>query len=89
MNSTATVKLVYFSWLRERIGLNEEFLELPSTLATIDDLLDWLASRGESYAHALENKEVVRVALDQKHQHHSTELGDAREIALFPPMTGG
>ena len=49
----------------------------------------WLITRGEEYAYAFENPKVIRIALDRTHVKHDTPLGDAREIAFFPPMTGG
>lgn len=84
------MKLVYFSWLRERVGVGEEEVELPDTVKTIADLFTWLTSRGENYQEALKHPDVVRVALDQQHVgDRNAPIADAREIALFPPMTGG
>lgn len=83
------VKLVYFAWVRERIGKSEEDVDLPDSVCTIADLLDHLKQRGEGYAVALEVPEVIHVAINQEHCQHSDLIGDAREIALFPPMTGG
>lgn len=85
----ANVDLLYFAWVRERIGLAEEHAELPEYITTISELLDWLEARGENYASALSDRKVVRVALDKNVREHHEPLGDAREIALFPPMTGG
>ncbi|MEM8749730.1 MAG: molybdopterin converting factor subunit 1 [Pseudomonadota bacterium] len=83
------VKLVYFSWVRERIGTSEEIVALPDGVTTVHALLDWLKTRGEGFAAALEFPDIIRVALDQNHVEHDEALGSAREIALFPPMTGG
>jgi len=82
-------KLVYFAWVRERIGKREEDIDLPADVETVTDLLSFLKSRGEEYQVALEHSEVIRVALDQEHRDHDAAIGSAREIALFPPMTGG
>ncbi|EFL90581.1 molybdopterin converting factor subunit 1 [Ahrensia sp. R2A130] len=82
-------KVLYFAWLRERIGLAEETVDLPETVTDVTTLLGWLAGRGDGYAYALENPDIVRVALDQQLVHQSTPIGEPREIALFPPMTGG
>ena len=82
-------KLVYFSWVRERVGKSEEQIVLPETLATVMDLLLWLKQRDEGFEAALEFPEIIRVALDQEHVEHTTEIGMPREIAIFPPMTGG
>ena len=82
-------KIFYFSWIRERIGLEEETVQLPDNIQTVKDLLDWLSTRGEEFAAAFEFPDIIRVALDQEHVEHDTKIGNAREIALFPPMTGG
>lgn len=83
------MKLVYFAWVRERIGLTEEEVAPPQDVETVRDLLGWLKGRGEEYAHALEHSEVIRVAIDHEHVDHRERIAGAREIALFPPMTGG
>ena len=83
------MKLRYFAWVRERIGKAEETLDLPDDVTTTTDLLAWLKTRGEEYEWALEKAEVIRVALDQVHAPAGSPLADAREVALFPPMTGG
>ncbi|MEO9340503.1 molybdopterin converting factor subunit 1 [Mesorhizobium sp. SB112] len=87
--SEAAVKLVYFAWVRERIGVPEEDVTLPESLSTVSDLLTWLKGRGENYEAALLYPEVIRVAIDHEHADHSEKLGSPREIGLFPPMTGG
>ena len=83
------MRLIYFAWVRERIGKSQEDVELPGDVETVADLLRWLKSRGEEYENALQYPHVIRVAIDQEHVHHREKLGAAREIALFPPMTGG
>jgi len=85
----ARVKLVYFAWVRERIGLPEEDVELPPAIATVADLVGWLKGRGEEYDYAFENEGVVRAAIDKVHARPEAPLAGAREIAFFPPMTGG
>ncbi len=83
------MKLIYFAWVRERIGKPQEDLELPAGIETVSDLLVWLKGRGEEYERALEYPDVIRVAIDHEHVDHREKIGGAREIALFPPMTGG
>lgn len=83
------MKVLYFAWVRERIGREAEDIELPDGVETVADLAGFLATRGEGYAHAFENPKVVRAALDRKHAKPDTPLAGAREIAFFPPMTGG
>jgi len=82
-------KLVYFAWVRERIGMPEEDVVVPATVVTVRDLLQWLRSRGEGYAQALRYPDAIRVAIDLEHVDHGEKIAGAREIALFPPMTGG
>jgi molybdopterin synthase sulfur carrier subunit len=84
-----TVKLRYFAWVRERIGKPEEEVELPASVATIAELMNWLSGRGEEYAHAFEDPKVVRAAIDRAHVKGDAAIAGAREIAFFPPMTGG
>jgi sulfur-carrier protein len=83
------VKLRYFAWVRERVGTTEEEVEPPPGVATVADLIAWLAKRGESYAHAFENPKVIRAAIDRAHVRPETAIAGAHEIAFFPPMTGG
>ena len=83
------VKLVYFAWVRERIGKSEEEIVLPEGVMTVGDLLGHLKERGEEYGWALEHPDVIRVAIDRRHSQHDAPIGGANEIALFPPMTGG
>ncbi|MCJ8519202.1 molybdopterin synthase sulfur carrier subunit [Pseudorhizobium tarimense] len=84
-----TVKLVYFAWVRERIGKPEEDIDLPADVTTVRELLNHLKSLGEEYEAALQYPEVIRVAIDQEHVDHHEKIGNAREIGIFPPMTGG
>jgi molybdopterin synthase sulfur carrier subunit len=83
------MRLKYFAWVRERIGLAEEQVEPPADVRTVGDLIAWLSERGESYAHAFERPKVIRAAIDQVHVRPEATIADAREIAFFPPMTGG
>ncbi|MEA2832770.1 MAG: sulfur-carrier protein [Methylobacteriaceae bacterium] len=83
------VKALYFAWVRERIGKAEEELAPPAEVATIDDMIAWLRTRGEEYAHAFENGRSIRAAIDRAHVKHDAPISEAREIAFFPPMTGG
>jgi len=85
----ATVTLRYFAWVRERVGKPEEKIELPASVATIGQLMTWLAGRGEEYAHAFDNPKVIRAAIDRAHVRPDAAIVGAREIAFFPPMTGG
>jgi sulfur-carrier protein len=84
-----SVKLIYFAWVRERIGKPEESVDLPITVVTVTDLITWLTTRGEEYAYAFENGPLIRAAIDKAHVKHDAPVAGAREIAFFPPMTGG
>jgi molybdopterin synthase sulfur carrier subunit len=83
------MKVVYFAWLRERVGVPEEEITVTAEMRTIADVIAHLAGRGENYAYAFEKPGVIRAALDRKHAPLQAELAGARELALFPPMTGG
>jgi molybdopterin synthase sulfur carrier subunit len=83
------MKLIYFAWVRERIGRAEETIDPPAAVSTVGDLISWLSSRGEEYAHAFETPKVIRAAIDHTHVRPDTAIAGAREIAFFPPMTGG
>jgi molybdopterin synthase sulfur carrier subunit len=83
------MRLKYFAWVRERVGKTEETVELPPGVRTVEDLMAWLAARGESYAHAFETPRVIRAAIDHAHVKPDAAIAGAREIAFFPPMTGG
>ena len=85
----AELKLSYFAWVRERIGKSDETLTLPAEVRTIAELIAWLSSRGEEYAYAFDKPNVIRAAIDKKHVKQDTFIEGAREIAFFPPMTGG
>ena len=84
-----SVKLLYFAWVRERIGKGDEVVDLPADVASVADLMAWLAGRGEEYASAFENPKVIRAAIDRAHVRTSAPLAGAEEVAFFPPMTGG
>ncbi len=84
-----TTKLVYFAWMREKTGKAQEEIELPDGLRTVADLIEWQKARGPEYAAAFARSDVVRAAIDHEHVQHDAPIGQAREIAFFPPVTGG
>ncbi|MCT8971966.1 molybdopterin converting factor subunit 1 [Microbaculum marinisediminis] len=83
------MKALYFAWIRERTGLAEEVIEPPATVKTAGDLIDWLKGRGEEFEYAFGDEHVVRIAIDRAHVQRDAPIEGAREIAFFPPMTGG
>jgi sulfur-carrier protein len=87
--SAVTVTLLYFAWVREAIGFGEERVTLPCDVMTPGALCGWLAARGGDYGEAFGKPERLRCAVDQAMAAMDAPLGNAREIAFFPPVTGG
>jgi molybdopterin synthase sulfur carrier subunit len=83
------VKLLYFAWLRARIGQAEEELALPAEVRDVAGLLEWLRGRGGGYAEALRDLSVIRVAVNQDYVGRDHPIREGDEVALFPPVTGG
>jgi molybdopterin synthase sulfur carrier subunit len=83
------VKLLYFAWLRARIGCAEEEVSLPPEIHDVGGLLGWLQLRGGGHAEALQNLAVVRVAVNQDYVGLEHPVRDGDEVAIFPPVTGG
>jgi molybdopterin synthase sulfur carrier subunit len=83
------MKALYFAWVRERIGKAEEEITPPGNVETVADLMGWLSGKGENYSAAFANMKTIRAAIDRTHAKHDSLIANAREIAFFPPMTGG
>ena len=83
------MRVRYFAWVRERVGLAEEEIDPPAGVTSVADLMAWLSRRDEGYAAAFAEPQIIRAALDHDHVEHGTALAGAREVAFFPPMTGG
>lgn len=83
------ITLRYFAWVRERLGRGEETLEVPAGVETVGDLEAWLATLGPEYEALFQGKSAVRAAVDQVHVKRTHRLTGAREVAFFPPVTGG
>ena len=83
------MRILYFAWVRERVGVGEETLAVPESVLTVSGLIEWLNTRGENYQAAFEDLRVIRAAVDQNHVSLDTALKGAREVAFFPPVTGG
>ena len=83
------MRLLYFAWLRTRIGTAEETVELPAEVRTVAALVKWLKSRGPNFAEALKTQKLVRVAVNQEYVGYDHLLAPGDEVALFPPVTGG
>jgi molybdopterin synthase sulfur carrier subunit len=83
------IRMLYFAWVRERIGTGEELVDPPAGVTTVAALIDWLTTRSDGHAYALGERHRLRAAVDQTFVPLDTPLGEAREVAIFPPVTGG
>jgi molybdopterin synthase sulfur carrier subunit len=83
------VKLLYFAWVRQKIGLGEESLSLPDDVKTAAQLANLLAAHGGAYADVFADTTRLRVAINQSHARFDSAVSDDDEVAFFPPVTGG
>tara|TARA_R110000868_G_scaffold1554_3_gene12441 strand:+ start:9550 stop:9801 length:252 start_codon:yes stop_codon:yes gene_type:complete len=83
------MQVLYFGWVRSRIGTGKEELSPPPEVDSVAGLIDWLKARGGGYASALEDSSALRVAVNQEIAPLDAAITDSDEVALFPPMTGG
>ena len=83
------IELLYFAWVRERIGKDGERVELPPEVTTVAALLDWLEMRGEAYRTALHERDRLRIAVNQAFAPADAPIRAGDEVAIFPPVTGG
>jgi molybdopterin synthase sulfur carrier subunit len=85
----APLSIVYFAWVRERVGVSEESLSPPDSVATVADLVTWLSNLDQRHAAAFKDRETVRCAVNHEFADTSTVLRPGDEVAFFPPVTGG
>ncbi len=83
------MKVLYFSWVRDRIGVGSEDLSRPENVTSVEGLVEWLKGRGEGYQKAFDDITIIRVAVNQEHVKLDHPVGDSDEVAFFPPVTGG
>ena len=83
------MKILYFSWLRSKVGTPEEEVALPDGIADVQGLIDWLKTRSPGYAEAFADLKVVRCAVNQDYVEPAAPVGPDDEVAFFPPVTGG
>jgi molybdopterin synthase sulfur carrier subunit len=83
------MRILYFAWLREKVGVGAEEILPPEEVRTVGDLVGWLSARSAGHAAAFANGRLVRCAVDQEFAGFEAAIGRAREIAFFPPVTGG
>ena len=83
------MQILYFAWVKEKVGLSEETVSPPANVATVNDLMDWLAASSPRHAAAFTDRKLIKAAVDQVHMPASAKLDGAKEVAFFPPVTGG
>jgi len=83
------MKILYFAWLRQKIGAGEEAVSPPPSVSTVSQLVEWLKSRSPAHAAAFANVKAVRVAVNQEFADWSAPVAPSDEVAFFPPVTGG
>jgi len=83
------LKVLYFAWVREAVGVGEDTVEPPAGVATVAQLIDWLATMSDGHAAAFADRTRLRAAVDQAFVPLDASIVDAREVAIFPPVTGG
>ena len=83
------MRVLYFAWVREQIGVGEELVDPPAGVATVTDLVEWLAGRSAGHAAAFANRARLRAAVDGVFTKADASIVGAREVAIFPPVTGG
>lgn len=81
--------LLYFAWVKDKVGHGAETVTPPAGIATVAALMDWLATQSPGHAAAFSDRRMIKAAVDQEHVGHDAPLGAAREVAFFPPVTGG
>lgn len=83
------MKVLYFAWLRQRIGVGAEEFDLPAEVATVGDLVAWLSARGPGYAKGFAQPQTIRAAVNFEYVPFEHKISDSDEVAFFPPVTGG
>lgn len=81
--------VLYFAWVKDKVGRGEETLTLPAGVTTVSGLMDWLATQSLGHAAAFSDRRLIKAAVDQQHVDHGATVRGAREVAFFPPVTGG
>ena len=83
------MQVLYFGWVRAKVGVSGEELDVPANVTDVQTLIGWLHERGGTYADAFEDLSAIRVAVNQEMAEMDTAVATGDEVALFPPMTGG
>jgi sulfur-carrier protein len=85
----SSVTVLYFAWLRERVGVAEETVSLPNSVTTVADLIEYLANLDQRHAAAFKDRKSVRCAVNQEFADAAATLRPGDEVGFFPPVTGG
>jgi len=83
------MQMLYFAWVRESVGAGAETVDPPEAVRNVADLICWLSEQTPGHAEAFRDPARLRAAIDQRFVSLDAELGDAKEVAIFPPVTGG
>ncbi len=83
------MKITYYAWLKDTIGIDEEVVTLPAEVTNVGMLLNWLSGRGQQYERAFEFVEIVKVAVNRVYVENDHPVKDDDEVILFPPIAGG
>ncbi len=83
------MKVLYFAWLRQRIGVAMEEIDLPDDVDDVGDLVGWLTAKGPGYAKGFAEPQVIRAAVNFEYVPFDHGLTNTDEVAFFPPVTGG
>ncbi len=83
------MKITYHAWLRDMVGVGEEVVELPSDVADVATLINWLSGRGKQYEDAFEFSEIIKVAVNNAYVHNDHPVNDDDDVIFFPPIAGG
>ena len=81
--------VLYFSWVKEKVGFSKETVTPPPGVTTISELIDWLVERSPGHAAAFAERKLIKSAVEQVHVDHSAKINNASEVAFFSPVTGG
>lgn len=83
------MKILYFSWIKDKVGINEEVLEIDEEVNTVQKLIIYLKQKGKNYDLAFEDLETIKFSVNMKNAKLSDSIKSDDEVAFFPPMTGG
>ena len=83
------MKIIYFSWVRERIGLNSELINIQDNIKTLDNLIDFLSLKSSVHKEAISNKEILKFSVNFEFVNINHEIKSNDEVAIFQPVTGG